>query len=465
MAKAAPEKPTKPTKKLKAGFSNSDLKDRIVASVKRIAPRNKDAGSIEVCRTNKEILSRVRYVLTTGIKPFDDAVGGFPFGRVVELYGLESCGKTAVCMRSAVRAQKREIYERIKVEDTEKIEYVLRKIPNDADVTVLYIDNEQSLEDDEKIVIEDVEIDAVLARCDTVELLFKTIDKTLDEISAFEKQTGRQQFVVVIVDTIAGTSSKEEMTKDWGKDDYSRQPKQLREAFRRMTRKINRQNVCMICTNQVSDSYKAAQAGKKGNKSTLPRDQDFSTFGGRALKFYATVRIFMFKIPDVKYTLVKGAQFAAGFLVGFFTSKNRQVKPLREGRMALLSDRGLDNTFSILESLIYYGFAVYDKENGGYAFRFNAWKIPMTTFGGSNAIDLEEGDAAEEESRSERKKNPRIESRAEWPAFYEAHKADFDAMWAAAKNYIFATEGIGGFVASREDAEDDTDADSTVVED
>jgi RecA/RadA recombinase len=293
---------------------------------------------VEVCRTNKNVLSKVRYVLKTGIRSFDRATGCVPFGRVTEIYGLDTCGKTALVMRCAIRAQMREIYERISDPD-HPAKTIFQQIPEGSDVTVLYVDNEQSIDADGKTVVDGVELNAVLMRCDTVDQLFKSVDYTIDAISAHEKESGRQQFVVVIVDTIAGTASKEEMTAEWGKDDYNRQPKQLRQAFRRMTRKINRQNVAMICTNQVSDRYQAA-GGKGKGKSNLPQDGDFSTFGGRALKYYATLRIFMYRAYT--WSLMRGSKFPDGMLVGFQTSKNRQVKPLRTGRMVLVFSNNLE---------------------------------------------------------------------------------------------------------------------------
>ncbi len=460
--------------------------DSLVAGLKRIAPRKKNdgttpAGSVEVSRTSKNVLSKIRYVLKTGIQSFDRASGCIPFGRVTEIYGLESCGKTGLVMRCAIRAQSREIYEKIKDPDN-PAKTILQQIPDDSDVTVVYVDNEQSIDEDGKTIIDGVPLNAVLLRCDTVDQLFKSVDFCIDNIAAHERESGRQQFVVVIVDTIAGTASKEEMSQEWGKDDYSRQPKQLRQAFRRMTRKINRQNVAMICTNQVSDRYQAALSRGKG-KSNLPQDSDFDTFGGRALKYYSTLRIFMFRVST--WSLMRGSKFPDGMLVGFCTSKNRQVKPLRSGRMVLVFSNeletetdeeinylevekhggiikradgsremqgGFNDVFSMLEHLIFLGFAsISDK--GSISFRFDAWQIPTTTFGLS-APHLEE-DAQVEERPGHNKRNPSIEAKVDWPEFFLEHEADFRVMWERAVEYMFENEGLSEFVPGKDDDEDD----------
>lgn len=460
---------------------NDKLMDQLVAGLKRIAPKKKSdgttpAGSVEVSRTSKNVLSKIRYVLKTGIRSLDRATGCIPFGRVTEIYGLESCGKTGIAMRCAIRAQIREIYEKIKDPDN-PLKTVMQQIPDDSDVTVLYVDNEQSVDEDGKTIIDGVPLNAVLLRCDTIDQLFKSIDYCIDTIAAVERETKRQQFVVVIVDTIAGTASKEEMTQEWGKDDYSRQPKQLRQAFRRMTRKINRQNVAMICTNQVSDRYQAALT--RNRKSNLPQDTDFDTFGGRALKYYSTLRIFMYRIGT--WSLVRGSKFPDGILVGFCTSKNRQVKPLRSGRMVLVFSNqletdgdeqinyvdverhggiihhadgtremqgGFNDVFSLLEMLIFLKFATIT-DSGTITFRFNAWNVPTTTF--DNASLVENDDQVEDKPVA----NPSIDSKVEWPEFYLEHEADFIALWERAVDYMFENEGLAEFDPGAKDDDDD----------
>jgi RecA/RadA recombinase len=410
------------------GVGNRLAMDRIASKISASKPRNKEAGYYEVTRTSKEVLSKVRYVLKTGIEPWDSAIGSMPFGRIVELYGLEACGKTAMGLQCAIRGSQKEIYE------VQSDGSATRLNPDKVEVSILYVDNEQSLDDD-RITVDGKAIDAVLARCDTIDQLFKMIGICLTEIEKIQKEenakkTGVVHFVVIVVDTVAATSSKEEMTADWGKDDYPRQPKQLRGAFRRLMREINRHNVLLIATNQVSENFKSS--GGKRPYGSGPQDADFTSYGGRAIKYAASIRVFMYKVRDYKLTK---SRFPAGLLLGFQTTKNRRVKPLRSGRMALLYDRGLDNDYSLLETLIMLDLAGASKTTGRIFFRFKANSIPTTTFSKDSTLeDDDDGDDDDEGS------NPWIENRLAWRQYYQDHKADFDLLWAKGVELMFAVD-------------------------
>ncbi len=396
-----------------------DLLDKVMTKLRSRAPEaGGESGTFEVARSSERILSEVKYVLTTGLEPLDAYTGGLPFGRVVEVFGLEGSGKSALAIRCCARAQGRFIYERKRDENGQ----IVFKRVEECDVFVLYVDNEQSIDDDQKLVVDGIEIDAMIGRCDTVDQMFKMIETVVNTVAEIqEKQPDRPCFVVSVVDTIAGTSSKEELKADWGAVDYVRQPAQLRRGFRRITREINRHNVLWLCTNQVGDNFKAAPR-KYG--SNLPRPEDFTTFGGRALKFYASLRIFMF-IVNSNYKLnKKSVGGPSGFVAGFITVKNRQAKPLREGRVVMLFDRGLSNVYSILETMIKTKLAERD-DRGNCAFKFNSAGIAIETFEGLKSNE-----------------NPRLPSLAEWPAFYEAHKVDIDKLWNRSLSMAFNDDSL-----------------------
>src|SRR6185369_10814392 len=200
-----------------------NLNQIVARQLKRQRPKDSsEEGTFDVALSTEDILSKVEYVLKTGLDPMDEACGGLPFGRIVELYGLEACGKSALCIRSLIKAQIGEIYRRSVVGGV----MTLTKIdPAKIAVTTVFIDNEQSVDEDEKIIIEGVTLDCIIARCDTVDQIFKMSDiviekikeKQLEENKAAkdEKREPILYFVVLVVDTIAGTSSKQEMTKEW----------------------------------------------------------------------------------------------------------------------------------------------------------------------------------------------------------------------------------------------------------
>lgn len=405
---------------------------RVLAKIGRLAvasKRSKDGCFIDACRSTGKLLSSTKYVLSTGIDSVDTAIGGgIPFGKITELYGVEQSGKTALVMRAIIRAQNREIYE-------PQPDGTLSKIDDDVDVTCVFIDNEQSIEDNERIVIDGVHVDCVLTRCDTVDQIFKITEGAIDELEAVEKETKRKQLLVVVVDTIAGTASREEMSADWDAEDYPRSPKMLRRGFRVLGNRIQSRNVALICTNQVSHKFDSKAKG--GNRGfSAPNDDEYSSPGGKALKFYAHVRIFLSRDRD--YKLTKESRYPAGFTSYVTCTKNRRVPPSRYVRMCLLYKGGINNLFSILETLC-TDKAYAERGKDGVVFKFGANGIPLTSFGESPKTldDLDEDDAEGETEGA----TATLESNADWPAFWDAHP-EAEALWSKMKLSMFNFDAV-----------------------
>jgi recombination protein RecA len=439
-----------------------NLNSVVARQLKRQRPKDSnEEGTFDVALSTEDILSKVEYVLKTGIDAMDVACGGLPFGRIVELYGLEACGKSALCIRSLIKAQIGEIYHR-KMTDKG---LVLTKVDiSKIAVTTVFIDNEQSVDEDEKIVIEGVALDCVIARCDTVDQIFKMSDIVIEKIKEKQEEEFKKAkeekrdpiiyFVVLVVDTIAGTSSKQEMTKDWNKEDFQRQPKMLSEGFRRMQREINRHNVLMVCTNQVRDAFKQTAPGHKKIHYSTPQNDDYSTFGGKALRFYSSLRIFMFRLNE-NYKL-SGARFSQGYLIGFRTQKNRQIKPLREGRMVILFEGGLNNLYSRLETMTFLGLTKYSPSTKRLSMQFAKFGIVPTTFTAPASKKSAGRSLEEDDERGKANNDPELPSKKDWPAFYAEHQADMDALWAKASEVMFSDNAVG---AEPEADEDDIDLD------
>lgn len=424
----------------------------LIAKLRSMAPK-KDGGGCtwEVSSTKDLVLSAVNYVLTTGIESFDSIVGGMPFGRMVELYGLESCGKTAMSIRCAVRAMTKNISE---VTHNADKTITLRPLkPEECKIVVMYVDNEQSLDEDGKLMVDGQRLDVVGFRCDTTDDMFKAIDGALtlqEKRAEAEDEDGIKRFMFIVVDTIASTSTKEEIGADWGKQDFPRQALQISKALRQLTRRVNRYNVCVLFTNQVRTNFKAQQ--QKGGNVFAIKAGDYTSVGGMALRYYASHRVFMYALNS-KYKLLPDGQFAAGLQVGFHTVKNRLRPPLRDGRMVLLFDKdkgGLNDVFSTLETLVFLGFVDIESEtkHTGYTLRFKANNIIPTTFDRAaveTTLDDDE-DAPRVPRKGHGRKDPGFKTRAEWPKFYEEHKADVDVLWHAAIEYAMSTKGLDGGV-------------------
>jgi RecA/RadA recombinase len=173
----------------------------------------------------------------------------------------------------------------------------------------------------------------------------------------------------------------------------------------------------------------------KKNPNALPDENDYATFGGRALKFYASQRIFVQKVPK-KFKLHPDNKLEDGLLIEMKTVKNRVKKPLRKGRMVLLfgdeesAGGGFNEVYSMLETFILLDMA--KDESGTISFRFQANGITPSTFESKRA-------------------NPSIDNRLEWPAFYQEHKVDFDALWVLTEKKIFSSEAQVDALASDDD--------------
>jgi RecA/RadA recombinase len=422
----------------------------IAARLRKVSAEKEGTGIIEAVCSSDSIISEVKYVLRTDNAPWDDMTGAFPIGRVVEVFGLEASGKTALMLTTAYMATQGEVYKRIRIDEGNEYRYE-RLDPETYEVSVLYIDNEHSLDDSGVIEVNGHKVDIVVSRCETVEGIFKSIDETIGELQKVEAKSEKMQFLVVIVDTIAGTATKEELGQSWDKDDYSRRPKQLQEGFRNLIQSISRHNVVVICTNQVGDAF--GYVAPKGPKSNTPDWRSFSPPGGKALKFWSSLRVFMWQCAN-NYKLVKDDKFQAGILVGFKTVKNRMLAPFREGRLVILFDRngkgGLRPDFSLLESMVYFKLVEEDEERN-IIFKLRSNGIAPSTFPDLIKILAEtppdqpdESPAEKGKKKKERYKDPRISCRAAWPKFYAEHKADMDALWAKAVEQSRTIGGIDG---------------------
>jgi len=423
---------------------------RVLGRIKLLSSASKRDPSgpiIDVCRSSESVQSGTRYVLSTGIEPVDHVIGGgFPFGKITEVYGVESSGKTALVLRSLIRAQLRHIYERDAAGN-------LTRIKDDVDITLVFVDNEQSIEDTERIVIDGVKVDCVLTRCDTVDQIFKIFDTTMSELEKVEKETKRKQLVVIIVDTVAGTASREEMSANWDKEDYPRSPKALRRGFRILARRLQRRNVAAIFTNQVSlkfDGGGGGNAGGRGGAFVVPNDDQFSSPGGKALKFWAHCRLFLNRERDFKIT--KAMRFPSGFVSYAVSTKNRMVPPLRFVRMCLLFHGGISSIYSILETLCTdKSFA--ERGKSGVVLKLAANGVPLTSFGAdaaSKPIDDENEDEPDEKAGT-----ITLASNADWPDLYLAHP-EFAVLWEKYKEYMFSN-GLTASVADAIDGDVDDD--------
>lgn len=432
--------------------SNKSAAKRVLSVLKKRAPRSEAKGTAEYSLSSERLLAPVKYVIKTGLKPFDDATGGVPFAKVTEIYGPEGCGKTALTLLICGNAQAGEIYELLPDGGERKVERFV--------VVVIFVDNENSLDDTEgRLVVYGRNVEFVNAECDTIDIIFKTAEDAIEQVEAIQASENEKAkktpgyvpavvLTVMAVDTIAATTTAEAIGQEWGKRDYSRLPGALREGFRTIIRKLKRANVAIICTNQVGDSFAPKLPGT-ANRSTTPRESDFNSYGGKGLKYYARLRIWICLVGP--YKLAKG-KFADGLQFEFLTRKCMLRPPLRTSRLVLLFKNALSQTpdefdhfrqqlldegmpeedlpiepaggysplFSVLEHLNKMGMLIYDA--GKYRFNFAKYLV----YDASQPGQVEEAD---------------LLTRAEWPTFYATHKVQVDLMYAASVKFMFTQNG------------------------
>jgi RecA/RadA recombinase len=434
-------------KKLAIKSGSKSLLAKISTKLDNAQPEKESDGTFRHARSTEDSPTFIRYVVTTGIRTFDDRVGGMPIGKATELCGKPKSGKTNMAVRTCVRAQQGFIYERVQTPDGGITLEQLK--PGTFNVTILYYDNEGSLSDFNNRVVDGTVMDGEIIQCETVELLWKTMDDVMDVVDAEQiANPDVIQFLIVVIDTVGVMTTKVELDAAWGKMDFPRVPMQLKAGFKAMTSRMQRENVLLIGLNHVSRKMttRYGQPAYKGWNYDSP--------GGLAFSYCATHQVY-FEMLEKKYCLRSRGE-ADGILVYFLTEKNRMLPMLRQCNLALLfglKDRktgkllqegGFKDTWSILEALLYHKAAKISKQTGAVIFYFEKFGIPMTTFGAAATPSLEESDdaaapvptarrmAARPGARTadtSKKKDPRIPNRLAWLEFYEQHKADLEALY------------------------------------
>jgi recombination protein RecA len=234
--------------------------------------------------------------------------GGFPVGRVSEITGLEQSGKSLLAAHALLNTQKK-------------------------GGLAVYIDTENAIATEYLSAIGLNLKDMLYIPLETVEDIFETVDVIIEKVRSSDKN----RLVTIVVDSIAGASTKTEMAADFDKDGYATAKALIiSKAMRKITNLIGRERICLIITNQLRQKLNA------------PAFSDpWTTPGGKGIPFHASVRLRLSSIGAIKAKR-EGRDEIVGSRVKAKLVKNRCGPPLRECEYEVYFDSGIDDYSSWL---------------------------------------------------------------------------------------------------------------------
>jgi len=243
---------------------------------------------------------------------------GIPKGRIIEIFGGESSGKSTLCMSIAKNAQ------------------------TQGDL-VCYIDLENAFDTKyAKQIGLDVSSD---------KLLISQPNSGDEALTILEKFIETKKFGLIIIDSVAAMAYDEEFAGEITDNHMGIAARKMSQALRMLTAKINKANVAVIFINQVRD--KIGTMGF-GDPTTTP--------GGRALKFYSSIRIKISRIASVK----NKDDIAIGNHVKAKVVKNKCAVPFLDAEFDIIFGRGIKRISAIVEVAL--GVDVITKEGSTFYF-------------------------------------------------------------------------------------------------